>query len=182
MARNTLQIEGKRFNQLLVLSFAGINQNSHSMWLCRCDCGNEKIILGCHLTRDKIKSCGCYQRDFKKLAKGKSAMNSIYCQYKCRSRRFKRDFNLTKDEFNEIIVKDCFYCGDSPSNIAIRGTNGDFKYNGVDRIDSTKGYIKGNVIPCCAICNQAKMALDIDLFYNKVKKIYEHLNLKDKDC
>ena len=32
-----------------------------SKWLCKCDCGNEKIIYGGHLESGHTKSCGCYR-------------------------------------------------------------------------------------------------------------------------
>ena len=32
-------------------------------WLCKCDCGNDSIVLGRRL-RDETKSCGCLQREY----------------------------------------------------------------------------------------------------------------------
>ncbi len=34
-----------------------MNDGSH--WLCRCDCGNEKVVRGSSLKGMKVKSCGC---------------------------------------------------------------------------------------------------------------------------
>ena len=34
-----------------------------SRWLCRCDCGAEKIVRGAHLKSGKIVSCGCFGRE-----------------------------------------------------------------------------------------------------------------------
>jgi len=51
---------------------------------------------------------------------------------------------------------------------------GNLIYNGVDRIDSTKGYIKDNLVPCCEICNKAKSNLDIEIFLNWVNRIKKH--------
>ena len=31
-----------------------------ALWLCKCRCGNEKILQGRHLRRNKSKSCGCW--------------------------------------------------------------------------------------------------------------------------
>ena len=31
-------------------------------FLCKCDCGNEKIVRKLHLVRGCIKSCGCLRR------------------------------------------------------------------------------------------------------------------------
>jgi hypothetical protein len=34
-----------------------------------------------------------------------------------------------------------------------------YYYNGLDRIDSSKGYTRDNVEPCCVICNTMKWTL-----------------------
>ena len=52
-------LKGKKFYNMEVISFAGINDKGRSTWLCRCDCGNEKIVVGSELKRGKVKSCGC---------------------------------------------------------------------------------------------------------------------------
>lgn len=55
MKRNDLT--GKRFGMLTVVELAECN--GMSKWLCHCDCGNDKVILGGNLTSGKSKSCGC---------------------------------------------------------------------------------------------------------------------------
>lgn len=32
-------------------------------WICRCDCGNIKSILGQHLKSKHTQSCGCLQKE-----------------------------------------------------------------------------------------------------------------------
>jgi len=57
---------GKKIGRLLVVNQSTSNNRGRARWLCRCDCGNEKIILGDHLTRRDGKgvlSCGCLQRE-----------------------------------------------------------------------------------------------------------------------
>lgn len=49
---------GNRFGKLTVMSEI-LNDSGQSKWLCQCDCGKEKISVGWHLTRGKVKSCGC---------------------------------------------------------------------------------------------------------------------------
>jgi 5-methylcytosine-specific restriction endonuclease McrA len=66
-------------------------------------------------------------------------------------------FELTREEFKEIIGKNCHYCGVGPSNYRkTPGRDYVFKYNGVDRIDCSIGYLSTNVVPCCKRCNAAK--------------------------
>jgi hypothetical protein len=38
------------------------SKNGHSNWLCKCDCGTEKEILGTNLKTGKVVSCGCYHK------------------------------------------------------------------------------------------------------------------------
>lgn len=57
-------LTGKRFGKLLVISYYGkkINKKGKyigSLWNCKCDCGNIKIINGSALKSLKTKSCGC---------------------------------------------------------------------------------------------------------------------------
>jgi hypothetical protein len=33
------------------------------MWVCRCDCGTERVVLGNSLLRGHTTSCGCAARD-----------------------------------------------------------------------------------------------------------------------
>lgn len=45
-----------KYGKLTALEYLG-----KSMWRCKCDCGNEKIIYGGHLESGHTKSCGCYR-------------------------------------------------------------------------------------------------------------------------
>lgn len=53
---------GKKIGRLVILSQANSNYKGRAMWLCRCSCGTEKVILGDYLTRPGnkgVRSCGC---------------------------------------------------------------------------------------------------------------------------
>ena len=56
-----LNLKGKRFCRLTVIRFAGI-VNRGSAWLCKCNCGAEKIIRARDLMSGRILSCGCLKR------------------------------------------------------------------------------------------------------------------------
>jgi hypothetical protein len=57
-----LNLEGMRFGRLLVISRDG-TRNGYSTWLCKCDCGNEKVIIGKYLKNGKTQSCGCIHKE-----------------------------------------------------------------------------------------------------------------------
>ena len=53
-----VDLTGQRFGRLVVLRRAD-NIGRQTAWLCKCDCGNESIVLGYALRRGTIQSCGC---------------------------------------------------------------------------------------------------------------------------
>jgi len=58
-----IDLSGKRFGRLLVVSKYGSSKNRKTIWKCLCDCGNEKNILGDSLKTNKTVSCGCYNKE-----------------------------------------------------------------------------------------------------------------------
>lgn len=71
---NLVDLSGKRFSRLVVISLAHTKHGAH--WICKCDCGNETIVRGYALTSGATKSCGCLQKEnAKNMGKigGKSA-------------------------------------------------------------------------------------------------------------
>lgn len=55
-------LTGRKFGRLTVAKRAE-NKGTHAMWLCKCDCGKEKIVSGSDLLSEKTKSCGCYHKE-----------------------------------------------------------------------------------------------------------------------
>ena len=56
---------GQRFGMLTVISDAGTSKGKNqqkSKWLCKCDCGAEKIVIGSFLRRGITKTCGKHMR------------------------------------------------------------------------------------------------------------------------
>ena len=54
---------GKRFGKLKVIKYNGSNKNGRALWLCKCDCGNTKVIVGNSLINKATISCGCYNKE-----------------------------------------------------------------------------------------------------------------------
>jgi hypothetical protein len=56
---------GRRFGRLVVLEYAGRNTSKRPehTWICRCDCGRQKLALYRSLRRGLSVSCGCLQRE-----------------------------------------------------------------------------------------------------------------------
>lgn len=58
---------GLRFGRLIVISRIRETRQGQAQWLCLCDCGNTSVVLGGNLRREKVKSCGCWRRDYGKI-------------------------------------------------------------------------------------------------------------------
>lgn len=62
-----IDLGGKVFGRLTVLSDTDEVVNRRSMWLCVCVCGQTTRVRSTHLTHNKIISCGCYAKETAKL-------------------------------------------------------------------------------------------------------------------
>lgn len=57
------RLEGKKFGRFLVIEKSTELVYGRRGWLCRCECGTEKIKATNMLTSGKASSCGCLQRE-----------------------------------------------------------------------------------------------------------------------
>lgn len=178
-----IDLTGIRFGRLSVIEKAERPKHVKSTsqyWLCKCDCGNEKIINSHGLMTGNTTSCGCYNKE--KIKKALSYdnrnipyINRIFCEYKKHSEKRNISFKISKKRFIELIESPCFYCGKEKSNTSRRShCEEKYSYNGIDRIDSSKGYIEENIVPCCKICNKAKLAMPRNEFLIWIKDVYEY--------
>jgi len=171
-----IDISGETFGKLTVLGFAGIIQK-RAAWHVKCSCGNLKIVDGVHLRKGSTISCGCYKPN--KKAVGEAAFNDLYRRYRNDAKNKNRTFTLTHTQVKEITSSRCIYCGMEPQAVTKykEAYNGQYTYNGIDRVDNTKGYTIDNVVPCCALCNKMKGTLTSERFINHVALITLHTSL-----
>ena len=178
-------LTGQRFSRLSVIGeYPQRGSRGQVLWICKCDCGEETATRGESLRSGKAKSCGCLQKEkaslngkLKAKPSNEVAGNTCFCSYKNRARLKGVGFDLSKKEFVGFMMQPCFYCGEKAGN-KFKHSKGDYKdyfYNGIDRLDSSLGYAKGNVVPCCKNCNYAKGVRGFTEFVDWVKKIYSNL-------
>lgn len=180
-------VRGKKFGALTPVSKLGKTSYGKKQWKCLCDCGKYTKSTENHLKSGARVSCGCqihrkkYLKDIKDLC-----IADKFRQYVKGAKYRKYSFNLTKEEFGELIFQNCHYCDSPPSNIfSVKSKNRiqtfekETKYNGVDRVNNNKGYHKNNCVPCCKTCNTMKMKLSKEEFLEHISKIYENSKKKE---
>ncbi len=83
---NFLDLTGQIFDRLTVLTFQGkLGKTRRVHWLCKCECGNEKITSTDSLRSGRVRSCGCLQTEArfwdKKHGHGRQGQSSEYKSY-----------------------------------------------------------------------------------------------------
>lgn len=70
-------------------------------------------------------------------------------------------FDLSFDDFIEIVKQVCYYCG----KLQEKGLNG------IDKMDCNGGYVKENCASCCEMCNIMKGTLSVNVFLKRIEHI-----------
>lgn len=163
---------GQKLNRLIIVD-GPLPSKYGRRYMCACECGTQNVLVyATDLLRSdsrQTKSCGCFQRERTSQARKKNdfpgPFNKLYYTYGRGAIKRGYEFSLTPQELFDLIHEDCVYCGIEPS----QETGGrkyfpNIKFNGIDRVDNTKGYIVSNCVPCCWTCNIAKRSLTRDQF------------------
>ncbi len=103
-----------------------------------------------------------------------TTIKSLYAiyRYKAENRRNKSiPFKISLSLFRYLILQPCFYCNKKWYSQSIyRGFV--LTYNGIDRVDNSRGYTWDNTITCCGTCNNAKEQMTIETFRRWIKRVY----------
>ena len=67
---------GQVFGKLTVLKQAGRNNLKKVLWRCRCECGEEILVVSGSLVTGNTTSCGCVTPNFKHGGTGKGSYNT----------------------------------------------------------------------------------------------------------
>ena len=171
-------------------------------YICECECKRIKEVPKFNLINGNSYSCGCVGRGENTLPPGEATLNEKYvvCKYGAQCRDL--SFDLTKEQYVDIVTGLCFYCGECPkpynrylkkdgskNAAAIKSKitqhaidNGWANINTVDRINSDLGYSVENCVPSCWPCNLMKMDSVKDDFIDQVYKIVAYQESKKQKC
>jgi hypothetical protein len=166
---------GARYGRLVVVG-RGERYRESFKWLCMCDCGNTHQVMGSNLRMGYSRSCG---RCGAFVLKGdEAACRQAHHNYRRHAASRGHGFELSVDEFRAVTSRNCHYCGSPPANKFRRSTRvrsaDDYIYNGIDRVDNGLGYVSGNIVPCCHVCNRAKSDMPQLDFLAWIDRVISH--------
>lgn len=114
-------LTGQRFGMLVVTAQAESTATGQRRWVCRCDCGNERIVMGSNLKRGTTVSCGCKRyknlegqkigkltvigRSDKYGSRGKRKTQLWECKCECGAITYKATDTLTNPDIS--MCQDC---------------------------------------------------------------------------
>lgn len=173
---------GKRFGRLVVMKNAGTTKRKSQIVSCLCDCGNTHNVVLSALVQNLVVSCGCFHSESvakrnkdTALSEGVASFNSLLYRYKSNASKKQLDWQLSAQQFAELTQRNCHYCDSKPQQvITAHGCNSPYTYNGIDRINSSLGYLFENCVPACKKCNFAKNNMSTQEFSTMIEKIYNH--------
>lgn len=154
--------------------------NSRTVAICRCSrCGSitevrpERLINRGKYTPQACGNCvgSLYGQKTKERyhkiykCKGEEYQTKHHdseriAKFKAGAKNRSLSWELTDEQAILLLHKECYYCGQPNAD-------------GIDRVDSTKGYSSDNCVSCCGVCNIMKNKFDCRTFFDHIKLIYE---------
>lgn len=153
MNKNSKNLFGKRFGDLCVEKFDENFYNnkkknqSYNKWICRCKCGEITSVISSHLLSGNTSRCK--KCKFKNQQINGKFSKTFYLHIRDGAKKRNIEFNLNYNFLCQLFEKQSGFCAITKKPIFFANTIKDHK-NGkttasLDRIDSSKGYIKKNV-------------------------------------
>ena len=189
-AKNKIKsLIGYKYNRWIIIDYIE-DEKISGLLKCKCECGTEQNVRyydiisgktkGCHScsTIERSKNCGKYNRK-------KNENNWKFCGYKnitghywsvIKNRAKKRgnELEISIEYAYEILEKQKFKCALSGLDIYLPNSDNKRWTATLDRIDSNKGYINGNVQWLHKDINTMKWDFDQDKFLKYCKLIAEN--------
>lgn len=175
-------LTGKKFNCLTVINeFKYEDSDTRGRtkrWLCKCDCGTIKNYMTSELTTGLRESCGCQdrrKRGFKEIT------GRFYCSIRQGARERGLEFIVNIEQLWELFIKQQRKCAISGVEIKFEPSRELMmeKTASLDRIDSSKGYILGNIQWIHKDINKMKNNMSESEFFNWIDIIHAHRNKTD---
>lgn len=170
---------GKKINSITIINVF----KKHRKWfcICSCDCGNikfEKRIDS--VISNRVLSCGCLSKERPSVLGNKNGFfngcgeltGSKIRDIKAGAKRRNIEFNVTKEYLWDIFIQQNKRC--ALTGVLLKFGRIYYPHEttaSLDRIDSSKGYIIGNVQWVYKSINMMKMSMSQEDFINICKLV-----------
>lgn len=164
--RPPLQLTGKKIGRLTVIRQLPDIKCGNRLWLCRCECGKEKVIAANNLNRKArpLKSCGCLKNDKEFIynrTRGKVThgftKHPIYSHWLGMIKRCCDEKNASYRNYGARGIFPCRFIKSSPRNLLELIGDKPTNNHSIDRIDVNLGYNCGS----CEDCKSRGMSKNI---------------------
>jgi hypothetical protein len=183
-------LQGEKFGRLVVIKRVNKENNKKAVsWLCKCECGNERIVISENLNNGNTKSCGCLWMERANGIHYSERNNDLDCFRPIlanlhSSRGRKKGFDLDLNYLKELWDKQkgiCPFLGIDLIPLGWDGVSDPIYTASIDRIDSSKGYVKGNIIFVSVMINYAKNKFEIEKLIDFLKLAGKMWSSEDKN-
>jgi|ERR1035437_5977471 hypothetical protein len=146
---NKIDLTGKRFGYLLVLKEASqrMYKEKRISYEVRCDCGIVKTVSNKVLTGGHSRSCGCLGHPKGKNSTTFKGYKDISIKYfnrvKNRANERNQKFDITIEDMGDLLENQNYTCALSGLFIQMDGEK--HTTASLDKIENSKGYVKGNI-------------------------------------
>lgn len=174
-------LTGLRFGILTVLKHVKtvrINPKRYeTYWLCRDDYGFEKELTSKHILSGQIKSCGGLikrqGKDHPKFTGIEDIGGFFLSSIRNGARNREIEFSVSSEYLWDLFLKQDRKCALSGMDISFAKANKDYlnQTASLDRIDSSVGYLEGNVQWVHKDVNKMKNAYSQEYFIEICKKV-----------
>ena len=177
-----LNIKGKKFGLLTAVEQIK-DKNNKTTWKCLCDCGNITTATAAKLNYGHTKSCGCIVGRTHKHKTNKNhhcwrgygnISGVTWKKITLSAKKRNLEINITIQDIWNLFLKQNGKCAISGVELYIANNYKEKSTASLDRIDSTKGYIYGNVQWVHINVNFMKQEFNQQLFIDWCNKINNH--------
>lgn len=180
---------GKRFGKLVTMQRrvrrSATSGDPITQWQCQCDCGNVCWVNHGELREGNTKSCGCLNHRSRYDSPHWRGCGKIsgYILHRYRSNAADRglDFQIDLKYMWELFISQNGQCALSGLSIHFPASGSRKGTASLDRIESSKGYLPGNVQWVHKWVNILKREMSNEQLFSIAKAIYITQRLDQRD-